>query len=259
MKNAIFSTSQSREIFPNRPAETFVRRTGRAGVRRPVRPQAQIIDRSADDVIDVQVSKRSHHEIGMANPDKMPIRCVHNHEWVVFSTALKEGWLMLQCVECGAMGTIDDPSTEEWSAAFLAPSRPYRWHDLARVNERNHAAPRVIRTIDGPGCDCHSRRSLPESTGYERVPDGIWITPVGLSGAEKAELGELAEFVARTDLCSHFLPIFVRSCEARTGLCHSDATHTILDRIERWDAKGLHCSPQVVARIIREFAAQEPG
>jgi hypothetical protein len=25
----------------------------------------------------------------------------HAHEWVVFSTALHEGWLMLQCVDWG--------------------------------------------------------------------------------------------------------------------------------------------------------------
>src|SRR3954447_16654748 len=30
--------------------------------------------------------------------------CVEAHEWVVYSTAMQEGWLMVQCVECGAMG-----------------------------------------------------------------------------------------------------------------------------------------------------------
>jgi len=58
--------------------------------------------------------------------------CQH-HEWVVFSTALKERWLMLQCAKCGIMGTVEDPSEEEWSVAFHTPSRPYSWHDDARV------------------------------------------------------------------------------------------------------------------------------
>jgi hypothetical protein len=55
------------------------------------------------------------------------------HQWVVFSTALREGWLMLQCRTCGAHGTVDDPSKEEWSRAFHAPSAPYAWEDDSRV------------------------------------------------------------------------------------------------------------------------------
>jgi hypothetical protein len=34
------------------------------------------------------------------------------HEWVVFSTALAEGWLMLQCVNCGQPGTVGHPSDQ---------------------------------------------------------------------------------------------------------------------------------------------------
>src|SRR5262245_19854259 len=55
------------------------------------------------------------------------------HEWAVFSTALGEGWLMLQCVNCGHHATIEDPSHEEWSEAYHAPSRPYRWCCESRV------------------------------------------------------------------------------------------------------------------------------
>ena len=36
--------------------------------------------------------------------------CSCQHEWVVYSLALAEGWLMLQCVECGLKGTVEDPS-----------------------------------------------------------------------------------------------------------------------------------------------------
>ena len=78
-------------------------------------------------------------------PTKSSNTCPHGHEWVVFSTALAEVCLMVQCVECGTMGSIDDPSTEEWSEAFDAPSSPYRWIDGARVRERGIASPRVIR------------------------------------------------------------------------------------------------------------------
>ena len=181
--------------------------------------------------------------------------CIRGHEWVVYSTAMQEGWLMVQCVECWAMGTIDDPSKEEWSAAYHAPSRPYRWHEDARVTERGQAAPRVVRAVEGPGCECPSERTLPAYRGYERVPGGIWVHPGGLSDQEKKVLMELADFVGGTDLCSKLLPLFIRSCEAHTGLLHPQATHMIIDRIDELDGTGLHCSPSAVARIIREFAA----
>lgn len=63
-------------------------------------------------------------------------RC-HAHEWVVFRTALQERLLMLRCVECGAMATVNDPTKDEWSEAFHAPSRPYKWTDEARVHFQN--------------------------------------------------------------------------------------------------------------------------
>ena len=54
-------------------------------------------------------------------------------EWMVFSTAIKQGWLMLYCDKTGRTGSVRDPSKEEWEAAFYAPSAPYRWHDDSRV------------------------------------------------------------------------------------------------------------------------------
>lgn len=67
------------------------------------------------------------------------------HEWIVFSTALSEGWLMLQCVECGMHGTVNDPSADEWSAAFHAPSKPYRWAENDRVTLRGAGPTYVSR------------------------------------------------------------------------------------------------------------------
>jgi hypothetical protein len=69
---------------------------------------------------------------------KSTIECTskEGHDWVVFSTALAELCLMVQCVNCGLHGTVDDPSQEEWDAAFHAPSAPYRWHGgAARVTQ----------------------------------------------------------------------------------------------------------------------------
>ncbi len=70
----------------------------------------------------------------------------------------------------------------------------------------------------------------------------------------KDELIALADFVGGTDLCSHLLPLFIRSCETETGVRLSGAIHKIITRIEEFDLTGLHCSPAVVARIIRDFA-----
>jgi hypothetical protein len=59
------------------------------------------------------------------------------HEWFVISTVLDEVSLMVQCANCEARGTVDDPTREEWSRAFSAPSNPYRWHDESRVRIRD--------------------------------------------------------------------------------------------------------------------------
>ena len=77
---------------------------------------------------------------------------------------------MLQCVVCGAMATVDDPSQGEWRDAFHAPSAPYPWADGARVHVR-HAPPcpvYVVRADEhSPRCACPSRSG---ATGYEPSP-----------------------------------------------------------------------------------------
>jgi hypothetical protein len=176
------------------------------------------------------------------------------HEWVVYSTALNEVWLMLQCVECGLLGTVEDPSPEEWSEAFHAPSSPYRWRDELRVVEKGYARYCVIRFIDGPACPCPSQSSLPRNTGYQRLPEGISEHNDAFSDEVTTELIELADFVDTSDLCSHLLPLFIRSCEAEAGVRHSEAVHRIITLIEQFDSRFLHCSPAVVAKIIRDYA-----
>jgi hypothetical protein len=76
-----------------------------------------------------------------------------NHEWVVFSTALAEVWLMLQCVHhCSAYGSVDDPNSDEWAEAFYAPSDPYLWADKSRVTIRGCFDPKpLIIPINGSG------------------------------------------------------------------------------------------------------------
>lgn len=49
------------------------------------------------------------------------------NDWWVYSTAIAEGVLMLQCKVTGAKGIVTNPSEEEWNEAYHAPSKPYHW------------------------------------------------------------------------------------------------------------------------------------
>jgi hypothetical protein len=69
-----------------------------------------------------------------------------DHEWVVFSTDLTNVFLMLECVECGAFATVNDPTEAEWRRAFHAPSRPYGWDDKQRVVIRGRSGYRHDQT-----------------------------------------------------------------------------------------------------------------
>lgn len=88
------------------------------------------------------------------------------HEWVVFSTARAEGWLMLQCVRCGEHATVNDPSRKEWAAAFHSPSHPYEWRDNARVTihpEKREELPYwYVDKIDGSYVSCEAVQGDPD-------------------------------------------------------------------------------------------------
>jgi hypothetical protein len=119
----------------------------------------------------------------------------HVHEWAVYSTAILGRCLLLQCVKCGALGTVDDPTTREWARAFRAPSRPYRWADEARVHVRcEPPCPFfVIRAEEGaPACPCPPRPGAQGRREYERFPGEILTPGEALTGEEKEELEQLA-------------------------------------------------------------------
>lgn len=54
-------------------------------------------------------------------------------EWWVISTCTGTGELMLECALTGSFGVVERPTSEEWAAAFSAPSNPYRWDNVERV------------------------------------------------------------------------------------------------------------------------------
>ncbi len=54
-------------------------------------------------------------------------------DWWVYSTAIANGSILVQCHKTGAYGHIPNPSSREWNKAFYAPSNPYRWKESERV------------------------------------------------------------------------------------------------------------------------------
>jgi hypothetical protein len=195
---------------------------------------------------DLHQARRHQEEITMK----------HVHEWVVYSTAILGRCLLLQCLDCGALATVDDPTTREWARAFRAPSRPYRWADEARVHVRcEPPCPFfVIRAEeDGPACPCPPRPGAQGRREYERFPGEIVTPGETLTGEENEELEGLAGVVSDGKLCSLLFPEFVRGIQEDIGHEPTAAVRRIADRIERIHWQGLHCSPRVVARVLREF------
>lgn len=167
----------------------------------------------------------------------------HGHEYVVFGTALLQRCLMVQCVHCGQHGTVDDPSADEWSAAYHAPSVPYRWADDRRVTRR----------AVGP----YYVRSLP--TGYERLPREVVGRLTPLSHEEREELLALAEFVERSnELDSGLFPLFVTSFQQDAGAVSGPAVNRLAARIGRFDCRGLRLTPAQVAWVLRCHATESP-
>jgi hypothetical protein len=181
------------------------------------------------------------------------------HEWVVFSTALEEGWLMLQCVICGLNATVEQPSQEEWSAAFYAPSKPYRWHDAGRVTiheEYPTDRPYVqIKPASARKCECYSELGAVEPGEYERV----WIEATrprpDVTAEAREELLQLAGMADEADdLCSTFFPLFVESYQQGIGGESTYAVRWFAKQIKQLSGMGVHCSSSVIATLLRELA-----
>lgn len=180
------------------------------------------------------------------------------HEWVVFSTALEEGWLMLQCVECGLNATVDDPSMEEWAQAFHARSKPYRWHDENRVVTHEEKPPGQLYVQKKPAsakkCDCYARLGVREPGEYERVWIELTRPKPQMTDEARQELLHLAELAdGADDLCSTFFPLFVGSYYQATGIEPSYAVRWLVKQLEKLPGP-VHCSSSVVARLLREVA-----
>lgn len=69
------------------------------------------------------------------------------HEWVVFSTAINDGYVIVQCCKCDTVGAIENPTKEEWADAYDAPSHPYHWSDNDRVTKQKPCSFRYVEKI----------------------------------------------------------------------------------------------------------------
>jgi len=183
----------------------------------------------------------------------------NDHEWVVFSTALDEGCLMLQCVKCGLHATVNDRSKKEWSKAYHAPSKPYRWHDETRVvihEEHPTDQPYVQKKPPSARkCVCYAKLGVSEPGDYERV----WIEATrpkpDVTPEARQELLHLAALADRAaDLCSTFFPLFVEGYQQDTGGEPSHPVRWFAKQIEKLRAMGVHCSSSVIATLLRELA-----
>jgi len=64
-----------------------------------------------------------------------PEKC--EHEWEVWGTATAQVCLELHCRKCALLGSVNDPTEEEWKQAFDAAENPYLWKDNSRAVKGN--------------------------------------------------------------------------------------------------------------------------
>jgi|TARA_B100002003_G_scaffold190251_1_gene179162 phage FluMu protein Com len=70
------------------------------------------------------------------------------HKWVVFSTAINDGYVIVQCGECKTIGAIENPTKEEWGDAYYAPDFPYRWFDDERVTKHKSCSFQYVEIVE---------------------------------------------------------------------------------------------------------------
>ena len=144
----------------------------------------------------------------------------HKHEWVVYSTAMKERWLMLQCVECGAMATVDDPTKEEWGQCVPCPVQAV---PMDRRSTSSCPARAAMPSLRRPNrekrcydCACPPK-FLVTGAGIRALPCRDRQAGEVLTKEDVAELEQLAELVTKFDLCSRLFPMFIHSYQDRHG------------------------------------------
>lgn len=167
--------------------------------------------------------------------------CFASHRWIVFSTAIADGCLMLNCRDCGAMGTVDDPSSEEWSNAFHAPTTPYSWDDESRVSVRQQGPVYVKKATNS------------DSSGRIKPPSKR------LTQQELVELTSLEELVIEASLDGRLFPLFLHSFQQNSGREVCGATKRLASQVEKLVAAGRCFTPAMMGIVIREYIRESGG
>src|SRR5262249_52768135 len=153
----------------------------------------------------------------------------------------------------GLHATVNDPSKEEWSEAFQAPSKPYRWHDEARVGiYQEHPTDRRYVQKKPPSakkCACYAKLGVREPGDYERV----WIeatTPKPEVTAEaRKELLQLAAMAdGADDLCSTLFPLFA-------ALDRGPRPVDLVGPVQLGQQQGVKLVPDAGALLVLEAGA----
>lgn len=165
----------------------------------------------------------------------------NEHEWVVFSTAINDGVLMLQCVDCGKNAIVSDPTLEEWSEAFTAPTQPYRWRDQGRVRvQGTQNSLYVLRRDDGT---------------YERVPREVIRGLPQITVGEAEELLGVAEMIRDDQFDGQLFSMFVGGLKC-DGFDPCGALVALAQRIGKWSEKGMTIPPEWVLSALRVYATE---
>lgn len=165
-----------------------------------------------------------------------------HHEWAVFSTAITEGWLMLQCTRCGLHGTVSDPSEAEWSKAFHAPKRPYKWVQDQRVNVQPQKTTPYV-AIDDDGV-------------LRRVPREIICSLPQINKEEAEELFGLIDLVEQEGMDSELFWRFIESANAKMGTTPSPGVANLTNRLKEHSSRGIAYPTHWVSNSIRWYAKE---
>jgi len=102
-------------------------------------------------------------------------------------------------------------------------------------------------------CSCPRKLRGLGGREYEPFPAMIVAPDKSMTDEDVAELEELAELVAETGTCSIVFPPIIKSFHDHTGYKPTGAVKRIAASIEKLGQMGLHCTPQVVAMVLREY------
>lgn len=142
---------------------------------------------------------------------------------------------MLNCVVCGAMGTVNEPSREEWGDAYRAPLEPYGWEDNGRVTLQQSGPTYVAGwSANGPS----KKICVPKSP---------------LSAEERYELTVLEDVVIKGKLNGNLFPFYLRSVQEDTGIEPTGAVKQLAAQIEALVDQGRMFTPAMMAIVIREY------